>query len=227
MCVILGGGGHARVLIDCMQAAGIADRLVILDQDGSRWGHEIQGVPILGGDDLLSQLVERGMRHFAVGVGSTGDNGPRRRLFELGVSLKSTPVIVVHPHAVCSRSASIGPGAQLFAGSIVNAGAAVGANVIVNTGAIIEHDCVVGDHAHIATGARLSGTVRVGFAAHVGAGATVRQCITIGDRAIVGAGAVVVDDVEPGSIVAGVPARPFVATQCRPVRREPSRIGDK
>jgi acetyltransferase-like isoleucine patch superfamily enzyme len=40
-------------------------------------------------------------------------------------------------------------------------------------------------------------------------GAILRQGITIGDDVTVGAGAVVIDDVEPGATVAGVPARPL------------------
>jgi acetyltransferase-like isoleucine patch superfamily enzyme len=90
---------------------------------------------------------------------------------------------------------------------MVNAGAALGVNVIINTGAIVEHDCVVGDHVHIATGSRLCSTVHIGTGAHIGAGAIVRQLITIGEEAIVGAGAVVVKDVEPWTVVVGVPAR--------------------
>ena len=80
-------------------------------------------------------------------------------------------------------------------------------NVIVNTGAIVEHDCVIGDHVHMATGSRLCGAVHVANGAHIGAGSIVREGISIGAGAIVGAGALVVKDVEPGTVVVGVPAR--------------------
>jgi len=208
-CVILGGGGHARVLIDCIRESGLAEIEGALDADSSLRGQKISDVPILGGDELLGGLAAGGVTHFVVGLGGVGDNGPRRRLFELGCSCRLIPLTVRHPSAIVSRWASIGPGCQLLPGTIVNAGAALGKNVIVNSGAIVEHDCIVGDHVHIATGARLASTVRVGAGAHVGAAATVRQCIRIGEGAIVGAGAVVVKDVDPGVVVAGVPARPM------------------
>jgi sugar O-acyltransferase (sialic acid O-acetyltransferase NeuD family) len=207
VCIILGGGGHARVLIDCLQAAGCVQLYGVLDRDNAQWGQTLLGVPILGGDELLPDVVAKGVNCFAVGLGGIGDNRPRQRLFELGLSFGLEPLTAVHPTAICSRWAKIGPGSQLFPGSIVNAGAELGVNVIVNSGAIVEHDCIIGAHAHVATGARLASTVRVGDGAHIGAGATVKQCITIGEGAIVGAGAVVVKDVPAQTVVAGVPAR--------------------
>lgn len=208
-CVVLGGGGHARVLIDCIRESNLAEIDGVLDKDSSLHGRKILDVPVIGGDELLNEMVEGGVTHFVVGLGGVGDNRPRRHLFEFGCSFRLKPLTVRHPHAVISRWASFGPGCQLLPGIIVNACAVLGENVIVNSGAIVEHDCVVGDHAHIASGARLASTVHVGIGAHIGAGATVRQSIRIGEGAVVGAGAVVVKDVEPGAVVAGVPARPI------------------
>ena len=139
-CVILGGGGHASALIDILQTTRLAVPCAILDPDRSRWGSDLFGVPILGGDDKLSELVDKNVTHFLVGLGSTGDNRHRRRLFELGLSFKMTPLTVKHPSAFCSSMAQVGPGSQLFPGSIVNTGASLGANVIVNSGAIVEQN---------------------------------------------------------------------------------------
>lgn len=208
-CVVLGGGGHAKVLIESLRLSAGATPRVILDADRSLWGTEVLGVPVLGGDDRLSAVVAEGITAFVVGVGGVGDNRPRRRLFELAVSYGLTPVTARHPSAIVSPSCGIGAGTVLFPLAVVNAGVSIGMNVIVNTGAIVEHDCRIADHVHLATGARLTSGVTVGAEAHLGAGSVVRQGITIGDRAIVGAGAVVVRDVQPGTIVVGVPARPL------------------
>lgn len=207
LCVILGGGGHARMVIDVLQRSGIAIPYAVLDRDRSLWNEQLLGVPILGGDGLLQDLVSRGVTHFVVGVGSVGDNQPRRRLFELGLAHGLVPMTVQHPSASLSQWTQVGPGSVLFPAAVVNTGAVLGANVIINTGAIVEHDCVIGDHVHIATGARLASTVTVGEGSHIGIGATVRQCIRIGRAAIVGAGAVVVNDVPNDVVVVGVPAR--------------------
>lgn len=207
-CVILGGGGHARMLIDCLKAAGNTLHLAVLDSDRSLWGQAVLGVPVLGDDELLPELAHGGTKQFIVGIGATGDNRRRQQLFEQALTLELLVVSVQHPSAVIARSAEIMEGSQLLPGCIVNTGARVGLNVIVNSGAVIEHDCRVGDHAHVATGALLAGAVSVGNGAHIGAGAVVRQGIRIGDSAIVGAGAVVVKNVPDDTVVIGVPAVP-------------------
>ena len=211
--LILGGGGHSRVIIDCMQGTTLLESSVILDQDESLWGQDIQGVPILGGDDLIPELVKQGATQFVVGLGSTADNLPRQKLFDIACSYGLEPRTVRHPSAFCSPFAQIGKGTVMFPVSVVNAGAVLGNNVIVNTGALIEHDCMLGDHAHIASGGRLSGSENVGKAAHVGAGATIRQCLTIGEGSVVGIGAAVIKDVAPWTTVVGVPARELTASK--------------
>ena len=208
-CIILGGGGHAHVVIDSLKMSGLCMSYAILDPDQSLWGLDVLGVPVAGGDALLPDLVDQGANWFVVGLGSIGNNKPRQRLYELGLSHKLRPLTVIHPTAVPSQWAKVGLGGQLLPRSIVNAGATLGVNVVVNSGAIVEHHCVLGDHVHVATGAQLASNVHVGTGAHVGAGATVKQEIDIGAWAIVGAGAVVVKDVPPNTVVAGVPARPL------------------
>lgn len=207
LCVVLGGGGHARVVIDLLRDVAACTPYAVLDVDSSLWGRELLGVPVRGGDELLLDLIDQGVTHFVVGVGSVGNHEPRRRLFELGLSYGLVPLTVLHPSAVFSSYAQVGQGTVVLPLAVVNAGAVIGNNVIINTGAIVEHDCVVADHAHVATGARLAGAVKVGAGAHVGAGATVREGACIGEGAIVGAGAVVVRDVPSHTVVAGVPAK--------------------
>jgi UDP-perosamine 4-acetyltransferase len=207
MCIIIGGGGHAHVLIDCLQLTNAAQIYGVLDPDQSRWGQMLLDVPIVGNDDLLAEMKTRGVDCFAIGLGGVGNNRPRQKLFELAQSYGLRPLTIKHPAATISRWATIGEGCQCLASSVVNAGATLGVNVIVNSGAIVEHDCAIGSHVHISTGAKVASTVQVGDGAHIGAGSTIRQSITIGAGAIVGAGAVVVKDVAPWTIVAGVPAR--------------------
>ena len=208
-CVLLGAGGHASMLLDCLALKGGAAVVGVLVPDEAMWGMTFGGVAVLGGDDLMPDLLRRGVTHFVVGLGGAGNNRPRQRLFDLAVRTGLLPLSVTHPTSIVSPRAVLGAGCQLLPGSIVNAGARLGANVIVNTGAIIEHDCSVADHAHVATGARLAGTVTVGVGAHIGAGATVIQGRRVGDWAIVGAGAVVSKDVGAGTTVVGVPAGPL------------------
>jgi UDP-perosamine 4-acetyltransferase len=168
---------------------------------------EVLGVPVWGGDELLPGLAGRGVTRFALGLGSAGDNAPRRELYGRALAAGLAAAAVRHPSAVASPRASLGPGVQLMPAAVVVAGAELGENVLVNTGAVVEHGSRVGAHAHLATGCRLGGGVSVGEAAFIGAGAVVRQGIAVGAGALVAAGAVVVEDVPQAGRVAGNPAR--------------------
>src|SRR5258708_37262155 len=112
-------------------------------------------VRIVGTDAGLSSLIDRGANCFAVGVGSVGVTGIRERLFHQGSSHKLEPLTVVHPSAIVSTWAQIGPGSQVMATCVVNAGASIGLNAIFNTGAIIKHNCVIRDHVDSSTVSKL------------------------------------------------------------------------
>lgn len=203
--VLIGAGGNARVVLDVLRNAGECEVVGLLDP--GRIGETIDGVPVLGGDELLNVLPGRGIRHAIVGVGAVGDNRLRMVLFERVCTAGFEPINAIHPRAVLSNTVRVGSGVAIMAGVVVNAGSRIGDNVVLNTGAIIEHDCAIESHAQVAPGAVLCGGVRVGIAAYVGAGATVRQGISIGEYAIVAAGAVVVRNVAGHTSVFGVPAR--------------------
>lgn len=205
-----GAGGHARVMIEILQQDATYDLVGLLDPNPRLQGQTVLGVPVLGNDDCIRDLITKGVQHFFVGVGSVGDSSVRRRLFEQGLNFGLKPICVIHAQSIISPTAKIGRGVTILAGAIVNSGAVIGDNTIVNTGAIIEHDCVLENHVHVATGARLAGGVRVNTGAHIGIGATIRESIQIGDHAIVGAGAVVVKNVHPKIVVVGVPAQPLI-----------------
>jgi UDP-perosamine 4-acetyltransferase len=205
----LGAGGHAKVVIEILKLDKRFDIEGMLDLNPELHGTEILEIPVLGDDSEITKLLEKGIRHFFVGLGSTSDAAPRKRLYQRAIEGGMQPVDAVHPAAIVSPTARFGRGVTVMANAVINASVILGENVIINTGAVVEHDCVLGDHVHIATGARLASTVEVGDMAHIGVGASVRQLIKIGDGAVVGAGAVVVKDVPAGQTVVGNPARPI------------------
>ena len=209
----LGAGGHAKVVIEILRAQNDIELVGLLDASPLLKGKNVLGVPVLGPDESLLELVKQGIGHFFVGLAGARNTAPRRREYDFAAGLGMQAVHAIHSSATISESARFGPGVTIMAGAIVNAEASLGADVIVNSGAIVEHDCSIGDHVHIATGARLTGGVRVDAMAHIGAGAVVRQMITIGPGAVVGAGAVVIRDVAPDTVVAGVPAREVHPTE--------------
>lgn len=203
--IILGAGGHAKVLIDSLRLQSI-DLLGITDSDHNKKGQLLLNVPVMGGDEeVMAYPVET--THLVNGVGSVRVNPRRRQLFEQFKNKGYRFASVVHPSAIIAADVVLSEGAQIMAGAVVQAGCHIGINTVINTGSVVDHDCHIGDHSHIASGATLSGGVSVGENAHVGTGATVIQGIKIGRDSIVAAGAVVIRDVPDGAVVAGVPAK--------------------
>lgn len=207
-CVVIGGGGHALVVIEAMQLEGRFTPVAIVDADPASCPQDILGVPVRGDDSTLPALIEEGATRFVVAVGAIGRPQVRRSLFESASAAGLTPATVTHPGAIVSAHATVGAGSQILAGAVVNARTRLGSNVIVNTGAILEHDCQIGDHVHIAPGSAVAGGVAIGAGSHVGIGSSVKEGVTIGASVVVGAGAAVVSDVDDGLVVTGVPARP-------------------
>jgi UDP-perosamine 4-acetyltransferase len=205
--VVLGAGGHARSVIEAVRLAAEHELVACTTPDASP-GTDHDGVPVAGGDDVLASLRdEQGVTGAVIGLGATHDNAPRARLAQVAAEAGLELVTTVHPRAIVSPLAQIGPGSVVLAGAIIGPGARIGRNVIVNSGAVIEHDVLVEDHAHIAPGAVLAGGAVVRTLAHVGLNAGVLQGVEVGAGAIVGAGAVVVSDVRTRGTVVGIPAR--------------------
>jgi UDP-perosamine 4-acetyltransferase len=197
--LILGAGGHARVLIDALAAAGWPAPIGCLGEGPDA----LLGIPRLGPDAALAGL--RG-RAGAVIV-AVGDNASRARLGAFAESLGYALPAFAHPAATIAPSARLGPGAVVCARAVVGPEARLARLALVNTGAVVEHECEIGEAAHVAPGAVLGGAVRVGDGALVGLGAAVRPGLTIGARALVGLGAAVTQDVAAAAMVTGVPAR--------------------
>lgn len=194
--VIIGGGGHAKVIIDCIRAAG--DRPVGILDDKLAAGTAVLDVPVLG---KVDRWQEYGENAFVIAI---GNNEVRARI---AGQLPVRWYRAVHPRAVVSGFAAVGEGTVVMAGAVINAGARVGSHCIVNTCAVVEHDCRLEDFVHISPNAALGGTVTVGAGTHIGIGAAVRNNISLCGDCVVGAGAVVVKNItEPGTYV-GVPAK--------------------
>jgi sugar O-acyltransferase (sialic acid O-acetyltransferase NeuD family) len=193
--VILGAGGHARVLIDLVRE-GYRDRVIVGTVDDNPSAEaDCLGVPLIGASDQLPRLRADGIEEALLGVGAVTNNGLRAQLYRrLGDAGFHVPTLI-HPRAAVEPSTRMLSGCQIFAGAIVGSNAALGENVIVNSGAVVSHDCVIGSHAHITPGAILAGGVSVGEMSVIGMGVTVYLGVRIGANVTIGNGVHVFRDV--------------------------------
>ncbi|HYD98276.1 MAG TPA: acetyltransferase [Alphaproteobacteria bacterium] len=204
--VILGAGGHARVLMEVARRCGRTVAAASgLEPARPAWLPD--GVAYHAGNEAVRGYAP-GAVELVNGLGSVGPTAARARLFDLWKAAGYRFATLVHPAAaVALDGVALGEGVQVMAGAVVQPGCAIGDDCIVNTAAAIDHDCRLGPHCHVAPGAVLSGGVSLGAGVHVGTGARIVQGLAVGDGAVIGAGAAVIRPVPAGRTAVGVPAR--------------------
>ena len=203
--VIVGAGGHSRDTFDIVEAAverhpGSWELLGFVSEVADDHGRDHHGARVLGGFEWFA-----GRRDVAVVI-AIGDPKARARLAARAEQLGLPFATLVHPAAVVSRHARVGPGCIVSAGVMVTSSAAIGAHVILNLGCTVAHDAVVEDCCTLAPGVHVNGHARLCTGCDLGAGAVVLPKVVIGAGAVVGAGTVVIKDLPAGVTAVGVPA---------------------
>lgn len=202
--VIVGAGGFAREAARAADDTGEFTLLGHLDDNPALHGTEVDGVPVLGGCDLVHALPEA---RVVICVGNPRDYAARARLVRrLGLP-EERYATVVHPTAAVSATSTVGPGTVLLAHCALTAAVRVGAHVAVMPQVVLTHDDVVEDFATLASGVRLGGSARLERGAYAGSGALIREGTTVGAWSLIGMGSSVLGDVPPGEVWVGSPAR--------------------
>lgn len=199
--LVIGGGGHGRVVLEAAWLSGKFDQLVAVDPMMSPNWPYAEHLCVASEADVSA---EPGKWRFIVAIGSPV---LRRQLFGVFVGKGFDPVSVFHPAANISPSARLGRGCTVLAGGVIGAGAVIGNGAIVNNGAIVEHDCLVEAFAHLAPGAVLAGGAVLGSESFLGANSSVKQGISIAGGVTVGNGAAIVRDITVPGVYVGNPAR--------------------
>lgn len=181
--ILVGYGGHAKSVADCIERQGIYNIVGYTDvkESDSKYSY-------LGDDEVLIDYYNKGIRNAVICLGYMGKGNLRQRLYETLKSIGYSLPVIVDSSAVVADSAFVAEGSFIGKRAVVNAEARIGKMTIINTMALVEHECVVGDFVHIAVAAVLCGQVKVGKAAFIGANATVIQCREILPGQIVPAG---------------------------------------
>ncbi len=199
--VIIGAGGHAKVIADIIEKSG--DEIVGFLDDNKEIGTTIiKEYKVIGDlNNRFAMAVTKENLEFIIAI---GDNKKRE---EISHSPNLKFYTAIHPSAQIGLDVEIKEGTVVMANVCINSSAKIGKHCIINTGAIIEHDNIIEDFVHISPNVALGGTVKIGESTHVGIGSIVKNNITICKNCTIGAGAVVVKNIIEEGTYVGVPAR--------------------
>jgi UDP-N-acetylbacillosamine N-acetyltransferase len=193
-------GGFVEIIELC-ENCGL-NILGLIDNSNQRF---LNGYPILGNDSDADSLFEN---YSNIPLVITPDIPKIREKLVVfykskGFSFKS----VISPKAEISKSSIIGEGVIIQAGVNVSSNVKIGDFVKLNTNSNIMHDSEIGPFTTIAPNAVILGRVLVSSNCYIGANATILPELAVQSNVLIGAGAVVVNNIEKGKIVKGVPAK--------------------
>ena len=196
--IILGTGGHAKVVTDALKLSGrkILGFITLDMAPGSYFCDE----RILGND---SEIIKYSPDEIELinGVGTLPGNNLRWELADKLRKQGYSFATVIHPSAVIASDVTLEEGVQIMAGVVIQAGTKIGKDSIINTGALIDHDCKIYENCQISPGVVLSGGVIIEKNSYIGTGAKIIQYITLKEECVVAAGAIIYKDVSSKTIV--------------------------
>ena len=187
--IVVGGGGHARSVIDVIESTQQFNIVGIIDKPEYK-GNRVLNYEIKYSDEDLPNLVSKGYS-FIIAVGQIKSPDVRIELYNKLKKLNASMPVIVSSHAYVSQNSKIGEGTVVMHGAIVNVNATIGVNCIINSKALIEHDAVVEDHCHISTGAILNGGTIVKSESFIGSNSVLRENLKIKTRSVIPAGTAV------------------------------------
>lgn len=181
--LIIGAGGHGKVVAETAELEGKWDEIAFLDDRGvTALSYRIIG--------KLNEY-ERFVGEYEYAIVCLGDNEKRLELIHKILKAGYKVPVIVHPKAWVSKYSEIGAGCVILAGAVVNTGARIGRGCIVNINSCIDHDSTVSDGVHVCSGAVVRSMCRIGSLSYIGAGATVKSGTVLQDKFVLDDGMVI------------------------------------
>lgn len=170
----------------------------VADDPAKHESRSFNGHPIVSFEYLRSEIYSK--IELLMGVGYSGLNGHRKRLFEALSADGFNFGTRIHPTAYVSNSASVGQGSIIMAGSVVEPGAIVRDNSFIGSNCTVAHDSEIGSHCWLASGSVIAGNCSIGDRTFVGVKSAITDNVRVGAKSFLGAGAIIARDTAEGSV---------------------------
>ncbi|MCG7937594.1 MAG: NeuD/PglB/VioB family sugar acetyltransferase [Candidatus Thiodiazotropha lotti] len=200
--VIIGSGGHAFCLREIAALAGF-NVIGAIDRTATDI-QQVNGLPILGGDDLLLDSSFIQDHQFAVGIGNPV---ARNRYGDLLLRQGADCPPIINPSSYVSADASLGAGVLLMGMNAVNHGARLDDFVALDWQVTVGHGSHLGRAVFAGPGSRVAGDVECGKESYLGLGCQVIEKVSIGEHSVIGAGATVTRNIPANVVAVGSPAK--------------------
>ncbi|GIE88917.1 biotin/lipoyl-containing protein [Actinoplanes regularis] len=212
--LIIGAALGATQVLDILAGSRTQQAVAIVDDDTSRWGAEVHGVPVVGGSGRLSELFATGV--FDAAIIAIGKSPAVRARFREACSAAGVPLAnAIDPTAKIATDVELGQGNIICAFCHVATGVRMGDNNFFSAYNSFDHHSVIGSDNASGPSCYTSGKVTIGSRIRFGTGIVIEPDVVIGDDAAIASGAVIVSSVPAEHAV----KTKIVTTTVVPLRR--------
>ena len=204
--IVYGAGEFGSLIANVISYHDDLEIAAYGDDNPQQTTDHFDGVPVFGQKDLLNFAKQNNVK---LAITAIGNNTVRAEKFNLLKNTGFQMISIVHPQALIDTKVSYGDNVIIEMGTAIHTHSKIGNNVFLGGDALIGHHNVIGDHVLVGGNVSFGGSVVVEDYVSLGVGASIKPGIRLGKGSVIGVGAAVIKDVEPGTTVVGVPAKPI------------------
>lgn len=203
--LIIGSGGHGRVVADVAEKLNKFEEISFLDNNflNSNFSKAVNSKKVIG--EISPENIEKFTSKFSYAFIGIGDNKLRIKWLKLINKMGYKIPTIIDPSAEISKYAILEKGSFINTNVVIQCNTKIEFGSILNTSCTIDHDSIIGEGTHISPGANIAGNVHIGKICWIGIGSQIIQNVQIGDNVTVGAGSLVLKDIPNNLKVFGSP----------------------
>ena len=204
--IVYGAGEFGSLISNIISYHNDLNIVAYGDDSTNKIGHFFDEIPIFGDEDLVKFAQKNEVKY---AISSIGNNKIRAEKYSFLKNKGFQMLSIVHPQALIDTKVTYGENVIIEMGTAIHTNSSIGNNVFLGGDALIGHHNKIGNHVLVGGNVSFGGAVIVEDYVSVGVGASIKPGVRLGKGSVIGVGAAVVQDVSPGDVVVGVPAKPI------------------